>query len=290
MLRISGPESCPREGRGPRFRIEGDEPTFVSLEVAVRPDLLAPDRRRNVGATGGFHGTWMEGPLKPPGESMLPLQVWRSLRSAPRIWYRAIASQQRDAWINISTTVPDERVNEAPYVTILDVTHGSGINSEQLDQIWLAALSSFEFCENSRADDATGAVVRHATTPRRPASSSAVTWLVYVTSHMSTGVREVVAHVRHREMTVEMTESFDSPHHSSENHDLSFVRVSDSRLDTALTQRRDLWENLGPISVWQDLSPPPTEGIGGTVIVSNLSNKLLYAATTSWANGETVEI
>jgi hypothetical protein len=59
------------------------------------------------------------------------------------------------------------------------------------------------------------------------------------------------------------------------------VGTGDDALTGAMTARPDLLERLGPVWVWQDLGPPPAEGVGGTVLVSGLTGRLLFAAPTT---------
>jgi hypothetical protein len=42
---------------------------------------------------------------------------------------------------------------------------------------------------------------------------------------------------------------------------------------------------MGPAWLWQVDTPPPAEAIGGTVVVSAFTGRVLFAATTSWQGG-----
>jgi hypothetical protein len=282
---ISADVSVPRAGTGPRFRLDPGRDRFAAVEVARDRALLAPEGRGGRERVPGFFGSWQVGPLSPDPEYRLPETVWAELRGSTQLCFRCVTSSRPDAWVDVDASVTDDRVGQAPCLRIVDVSVDlDQVPPERLDELWAAVVRDPEVARLTSDAEAEGAVVRHSSSPRRPFSPRSVVWVVAVVAPAPGGlVTEVVISVREREATETIRRSTSSRRSVGSAGAVSAaLGAVDPPLAGALRARPDRFTRRGPVWVWQDNAPAPTEGIGGTVLVSAVTGELLFSGGTSW--------
>jgi hypothetical protein len=292
VVSVRAPSSVPRAGDGPRFEIAAATDRFTALEVATEPRLFSAHERTAADDAGAFYGSWAEGRLRPAGTFEIPGAAWTALRVSDSLFYRALASGSPDAWVDVETTVPEGSSPSPPFLAILDVATPGGTPPVDLDRVWRAALVHADVAELARQRDASGVLVRHVSSPRRPITPRAIDWVVVVAVPGAGAVDEVVVHVSEPNLDVSAASrtqlaakptTEDDAHSAAEA--VATAADDDPGSEGALGAGPKSFERAGPAWLWQEPAPPPAEATGGTVLVSALTGRLLFAATTSWQGG-----
>lgn len=284
MIEVTGPIAWPRGGSPPAFRVSGASAAggdvYTAIEVATDAATLGATER----PPGAFYGSWQDGPLRPPGEFVLPQPVWERLAAAPRLYYRALASISPDAWTDHEVSVRHDVIEAAPFTALLDVECGPDVTATQLQRVWLAALSSVALAAVAQAEGATAVVIRHASSPKRPMREANLQWVVVVSSQVGNTVHEAVGRLVEPELIPRTTDFVNGARFDVDPFEVVSRELADE-LKAVVEAHPDRFLRRGPVAVWQHLSPPPAEDLGGTVLVSLQTGRVLFAATTSWQGG-----
>jgi len=285
MATISAEVSVPRTGTGPRFQLDPGPSRYAAVEVARERALLAPESRPGGGPAPGFHGSWEGGRLTADQEYRLPAAAWADLRTGEQLYYRCVTSAAPDAWVDVIASTPDDHLGVAPAIRIVEVgVDATQVPPEQLDRLWREVLRDPRAARLSATPGASAAVVRHSTSPRRPFSPRSVVWVVTVVGPPEGGsVTEVVVPVHETGEIGEVRHWRAASRPTGSDDALGSARAGlDAPLADAVAAQPARFARLGPVWVWQDGAPAPTEGVGGTVLVSASTGELLFASGTSW--------
>src|SRR5262249_46635197 len=70
-----------------------------------------------------FFGSWRTAPFSfawnYPASYELPIEAWNRLRGAGRIYYRLLATDSPNSWVNQVTTTPDQAHQGAPFIEVV---------------------------------------------------------------------------------------------------------------------------------------------------------------------------
>lgn len=115
---VEGPARVAPAGPPPRFSVALPEGRHYALELAARPALFDPLRSGAERTPETYYATWIDSMLRHEPEFVLPEEAWARLRGNGRLYYRMHLSSAADAWRDHEVTVPDDRLEAAPYVVI----------------------------------------------------------------------------------------------------------------------------------------------------------------------------
>jgi len=109
-----------RTGPAPTFEVDPGPNAYYAVEVATRGDLLDPARKAERSASN-FFASWKlgaKGPYLSEPRFQVPQSAWALLRSASRLYYRAITSASSDQYVDCAFTTPNEQLDRVPSVKI----------------------------------------------------------------------------------------------------------------------------------------------------------------------------
>lgn len=302
MVEISAPASVARGGAGPRFVVDALPHMFSAVEVAVASGLLSASARPGGGVVAGFYGSWLDGPLVQQSRYRLPEAVWHELRPANALYYRCWSSTQPHAWVDAQASLSDEGLAQAPAVRLLEVTTvPDALDAERLDELWGMVDGEPSAASVAALRGSSAVLVRHASSPRRPITAAALTWVAVVSAtgidrapspvvlHMPDPAAapgapvRVTAGPRADRISVGSTGGGGLAVHASAV--AALVHDLEPSLAAAIGARPERLRRTGQLWCWQDLAPPPVDGVGGTVLVDAASGAVLFAASTTWQGG-----
>ena len=115
---IQGPAAVGEADGPPTFQVDPRPNGYYAIEVATQAELFDAGGHGGERTSDNFYGSWQDGAALSAPSYTLPDPVWRRLRAARRLYYRACTTASPSGWSNPQATTPASRPQDAPAVQI----------------------------------------------------------------------------------------------------------------------------------------------------------------------------
>jgi subtilisin family serine protease/uncharacterized protein YcbK (DUF882 family) len=123
-LSVTGPESYfVHNNIAPSFRVTTPHShPYYAIEIAEAPFLMLPENAEKRD-DGNFFASWVtQGLQRSQGFTVyyMDTEVWNRFRGKEKLFYRVLASQEKEDWVTPIATTTNRNINEAPWISLKD--------------------------------------------------------------------------------------------------------------------------------------------------------------------------